>query len=47
VSQSNVPSVREYIANQEVHHRNRSFEEEYIEFLRRHNIEYDPKYVFD
>jgi REP element-mobilizing transposase RayT len=39
--------VREYIRNQEEHHRHRTFQEEYIDFLKRHEIEYDPRYVFE
>lgn len=47
VSKSAVDQVRAYIANQEEHHRRKTFEEEFIEFLDRHGVEYDPKYVFD
>ena len=47
VSQSNVEGVREYIANQEQHHRKLSFQEEFRELLRRHEIEYDERYVWD
>jgi putative transposase len=46
VSESNTEAVVNYIRNQEKHHRRRSFEEEYLEFLKRHRIEFDPKYVF-
>lgn len=45
VSFSNLDPVRRYIANQEQHHRNRSFEEEFIEFLERHEIAFDPRYL--
>jgi REP-associated tyrosine transposase len=38
-------SVRQYIANQEEHHRAKSFREEWIEMLDRAGIEYDPKYL--
>jgi REP element-mobilizing transposase RayT len=41
VSFRDVPSVTEYIANQEKHHRHKSFEEEYRELLELHGIEYD------
>lgn len=47
VSKSGVGAVREYIANQEEHHRRVSFKEEYLEFLRRHEIEYDERFIFD
>jgi len=35
-----------YIENQAVHHRARSFEDEYLEFVRRHAIKSDKRYVF-
>lgn len=47
VSESNTSAVIDYIRNQEKHHRKRSFEEEYLEFLKKHGFKYDPKYVFD
>jgi REP element-mobilizing transposase RayT len=34
-----------YIDAQEEHHRKRTFEEEYVSFLKRHGIEYDERYV--
>ena len=47
VSQSNVPEVRHYILGQERHHKKRSFQDEFREFLERHQIEYDERYVWD
>lgn len=47
VSQSGVEDVKAYLARQEEHHRRRTFKEEYIEFLDRHEVEYDLRYVFD
>ncbi len=47
VSESNVPIVREYIANQQEHHRKKSFQEEYRAFLERHQVTYDERYVWD
>ena len=38
--------LREYISNQEEHHRKRTFEEEYLEFLRQHQVQYDDRYVW-
>ena len=35
-----------YIRGQAEHHRKRSFEEEFVAFLNRHGIEYDPRYVW-
>lgn len=38
--------VREYIAGQEEHHRVRSFQEEYVDFLKRGMVEYDERYLW-
>ena len=47
VSQSNLESVRNYIAGQQDHHRHVSFQEEYLNFLKKHGIKYDERFVFD
>jgi putative transposase len=47
VSHDRLPAVRGYIANQAEHHRVKSFQEEYREFLRVHGIEWDERYVWD
>lgn len=47
VSQSQVESVARYICNQKEHHRTKTFEEEYIEFLDRHGIEFVKEYMFE
>ena len=44
---SQVESVYNYIANQEEHHRKKTFREEYVEFLMNFEIEYNEKYLFD
>jgi len=36
----------DYIKRQAEHHRRRSFEEEFLAFLKKHAIDYDPKYVW-
>ena len=36
----------EYIARQEEHHRTQTFQEEYVEFLRRAGVEYDERYLW-
>jgi len=36
-----------YIEKQEEHHKRVTFQEEYREFLFRHRIEYDERYVWD
>lgn len=45
VSQSNIDAVRAYIARQEEHHRHVTFEEEYLAFLDRHGLSYDPEHL--
>jgi len=45
-SRSHVEKVIEYVLNQEDHHRHKTFLEEYEQFLKQFNIEYDPKYIF-
>jgi REP element-mobilizing transposase RayT len=47
VSCSGVDPVKRYIAGQEEHHRTRTFQEEFLAFLRRHGITYDERYVWD
>jgi hypothetical protein len=46
VSQSQLATVKRYIANQKTHHKKRSFEEEFIALLKTHDGDYDPRYVF-
>jgi putative transposase len=45
VSASARRAVQQYIANQEEHHRKKSFCEELLELLAEAEIEYDPKYL--
>ncbi len=47
VSESQAPTVREYIRNQEEHHRKQTYQEEFVALLERHAIEYDPCYLWD
>jgi len=37
----------DYIHNQEEHHKEKSFEEEFVAFLERHGEPYDERYVWD
>ena len=46
VSRSNAAAVSKYIAEQEKHHRERSFQEELLLFLKKHGIEYDARYIW-
>jgi REP element-mobilizing transposase RayT len=45
VSASQLENVRDYIQQQEEHHRTRSFREEYLALLQRHGVEFDDRYV--
>ena len=47
VSQSNLEQVKKYIENQEEHHRTISFQDELRALLRKHEMEWDEKYVWD
>ena len=47
VSPSQLGALLEYVETQEQHHRIRTFQEEYREFLRKHGVEYDERYVWD
>jgi len=46
VSSSQIPVVSNYIANQERHHRKRSFRDEFVEMLRVNQIEFDEKFLW-
>jgi putative transposase len=46
-SRSQVDAVVKYILNQEEHHRKKSFREEYMDFLKKFNVEYDERYLFE
>ena len=45
-SKSHVDSVIEYIKNQEIHHRRKTFIEEYLEFLEKFDVDFDDRYIF-
>ena len=45
VSQSNVEGVRRYLKRQKEHHARVSFRDEFIQFLKANDIEYDERYV--
>ena len=47
VSYSQIESISRYVQNQVEHHRKRTFEEEYIAFLKLHQISFEPKWLFE
>lgn len=44
---SQIDTVVKYIQNQESHHAKKTFKEEYLEILKKFDVEYDEKYLFD
>jgi len=46
-SHSHIQNVYDYILNQEEHHHKKTFKEEYIDFLKKFEIEYNEKYLFE
>jgi putative transposase len=40
-------AVMRYIAEQERHHKKRSFEEEFVAFLQKNGVAYDEQYIWD
>ena len=47
VSYSTLAAVKRYLARQEEHHRKLTFQDEFREFLRKHELEWDERYVWD
>jgi putative transposase len=47
VSSSLIKNVVTYIKNQEEHHKKVTFQEEFILFLKKYNIEYDERYLWE
>lgn len=47
VSPSASAQVSAYIQNQRQHHQRRSFQEEFVAFLKRHNVDYDPASLWE
>jgi putative transposase len=46
VSSSSVPAVVRYIQSQESHHAKMNFDVELVALLKKHGVEFDPKFVF-
>ena len=46
-SKSQVDEVVKYILNQPTHHQKQTFRQEYFDFLKKFEIEYDEKYLFE
>lgn len=46
ISKSSENAVIHYIQDQQIHHRKKSFQEEFIDFLKKYGIEYDENYIW-
>jgi putative transposase len=47
IGYSQIEDVRRYIAQQEEHHRKLSFQDEFRLLLRRYEVSFDERYVWD
>ncbi len=47
IGQSAYENLRKYIQNQKNHHKNISFQDEYRKILKKYQVTYDEKYVWD
>jgi REP element-mobilizing transposase RayT len=47
VNPAEIDRVIAYIANQHEHHSKKTFQDEYRAFLKKYNVEYDERYVWD
>ena len=47
VSYDRIDAIRNYIQNQEEHHKTKTFQKEYIDFLQRHGIKFRPEHLFE
>ncbi len=47
IGYSQLDGLVHYIDNQEAHHQTKSFQEEYRELLRKYNVAFDERYVWD
>ena len=46
-SRTHINNVFRYIQNQENHHLKRTFRDEYLDFLKKFEVEFDERYLFD
>lgn len=47
IGQSQIDKTVKYIVNQELHHKKKTFKEEYLDLLKAYDIEYNPLYLFE
>lgn len=46
-SHSQLDNVIRYIQNQEEHHKTNNFKDEYLRFLKKYEVDFDEKFLFD
>lgn len=47
VSESQIDIVKAYIRNQERHHKQKNFKDEFVEILKKHKLDYDSDYIWE
>ena len=47
IGQSNVAALKRYISQQKEKHKTKTFEVEFIEFLKKYGLDYDERYIWD
>jgi REP-associated tyrosine transposase len=47
IGQSNVSALKRYISQQKERHKTKTFEVEFVEFLKKYSVEYDERYIWD
>jgi putative transposase len=47
VAESTLKALTQYVSEQEIHHQKFTFQDEYRAFLKRHNVPFDERYVWD
>lgn len=47
VNPAEIEIVKQYIINQAKHHKHKSFQDEYRAFLKKYNVDYDERYMWD
>ncbi len=47
VNPTEIEIVKQYILNQEEHYKKMSFQDEFLKFLKKYNVDYDERYVWD
>ena len=47
VSESQLDRVIAYVNNQKKHHHHKTYKTEFVQLLKKHNVDYDPQYIWD